>query len=226
MPIEFSCSQCGKTLRTPDDSAGKKGRCPDCGSVMNIPQQSTAGTGGPDPLSGKSSADPLGLGPQGGGAPSPGRMPSGMPGGPAKPMPGKGPAASPYASPGATTHQRPNYASGPGGNKSDKVGLVLALGICSLIAGLVAMPGICCCLLGLPASAVALGCGIPAWIVGQSELKRYKTGELTGSGQGEIQAGWICGICGVALSILYGLLFVLSFFLNFAMAGADMMGGF
>ena len=37
MPIEFTCQQCQNTLRVPDDSAGKKSRCPQCGNVQQIP---------------------------------------------------------------------------------------------------------------------------------------------------------------------------------------------
>jgi len=37
MPIEFPCSQCGKTLRTADETAGRQARCPACGAVMQVP---------------------------------------------------------------------------------------------------------------------------------------------------------------------------------------------
>ncbi|MCC9606642.1 zinc-ribbon domain-containing protein [Blastopirellula sp. JC732] len=37
MPIEFLCSACPKKLRVPDDSAGKKVRCPGCGHLQVIP---------------------------------------------------------------------------------------------------------------------------------------------------------------------------------------------
>lgn len=37
MAIEFSCSQCGRQLRVPDDSAGKMARCPGCQAVLRIP---------------------------------------------------------------------------------------------------------------------------------------------------------------------------------------------
>lgn len=37
MAIEFSCGQCGKQLRTPDEAAGKSARCPECGAVTRIP---------------------------------------------------------------------------------------------------------------------------------------------------------------------------------------------
>ncbi len=44
MPIEFRCLQCGKLLRTGDDTAGKQAKCPECGAVMPIP-----GETGPKP---------------------------------------------------------------------------------------------------------------------------------------------------------------------------------
>jgi uncharacterized RDD family membrane protein YckC/phage FluMu protein Com len=37
MAIEFSCTACGKSLRTSDETAGKKAKCPECGAVMQIP---------------------------------------------------------------------------------------------------------------------------------------------------------------------------------------------
>lgn len=40
MAIEFHCSSCQSRLRTPDDAAGKAARCPNCGSIEPIPQQS------------------------------------------------------------------------------------------------------------------------------------------------------------------------------------------
>lgn len=35
--IEFKCSECGKQLRVKDDAAGKKGKCPQCGTVLLVP---------------------------------------------------------------------------------------------------------------------------------------------------------------------------------------------
>ncbi len=37
MPIEFSCGQCQRTLRVPDDSAGREARCPQCGTISTVP---------------------------------------------------------------------------------------------------------------------------------------------------------------------------------------------
>jgi phage FluMu protein Com len=39
MPIEFRCSGCSKLLRTPDASAGKKAKCPQCGAILDVPAE-------------------------------------------------------------------------------------------------------------------------------------------------------------------------------------------
>jgi len=39
MPIEFSCTQCGRLLRTADETAGRSARCPACGTVMTVPDR-------------------------------------------------------------------------------------------------------------------------------------------------------------------------------------------
>jgi phage FluMu protein Com len=49
VPIEFACPACNSLLRTPDSSAGKKAKCPQCGIITDIPSLSdpasaTAGT--------------------------------------------------------------------------------------------------------------------------------------------------------------------------------------
>jgi DNA-directed RNA polymerase subunit RPC12/RpoP len=42
MPIEFACSSCQQTVRVADAAAGKKGKCPKCGTIMQIPAGSSA----------------------------------------------------------------------------------------------------------------------------------------------------------------------------------------
>ncbi|MBP3957678.1 hypothetical protein J8F10_20705 [Gemmata sp. G18] len=37
MPITFNCP-CGKTLRVPDSSAGKRARCPVCNAIASVPE--------------------------------------------------------------------------------------------------------------------------------------------------------------------------------------------
>lgn len=61
MPIEFSCTQCGKQLRTPDETAGKQAKCPQCGAVMEIPRFSSLA---PLATPAESPASPFGPAPQ------------------------------------------------------------------------------------------------------------------------------------------------------------------
>jgi phage FluMu protein Com len=37
MPIEMRCTGCGQTLRVGDEHAGKKARCPACGTIAEVP---------------------------------------------------------------------------------------------------------------------------------------------------------------------------------------------
>lgn len=39
MAIEFRCQRCDKLLRTPDESAGKKAKCPECATIQDVPEQ-------------------------------------------------------------------------------------------------------------------------------------------------------------------------------------------
>lgn len=64
MPIEFPCTQCGKPLRTPDDSAGRQARCPQCRTIVQIPHVASAtfapttiAVDGPSEQSGTAPAD-------------------------------------------------------------------------------------------------------------------------------------------------------------------------
>jgi uncharacterized RDD family membrane protein YckC/predicted RNA-binding Zn-ribbon protein involved in translation (DUF1610 family) len=38
MPIEVKCAKCGKGLKAPESMAGKKAKCPGCGSIVVVPQ--------------------------------------------------------------------------------------------------------------------------------------------------------------------------------------------
>ena len=206
MPIEFTCSECGKNLRTPDDSGGKNGRCPDCGSIMVIPAKggvhssSPASQKQPTQKSATEStaemSDPLG----------PGASP-----GPRNPLGVHAPSKLPLASPTSRNpYQSPNAAATPYGARPSapqgpqpKTGVVLTLGTLSLISAVGIYLLVCCCWpLSLLPMLVALGCGIPAWLVGQQELKKFKAGVYSGRGKGEITAGYIFGILGVVLSLL------------------------
>lgn len=56
MPIDSVCGGCGKTLRVDDQFAGKKARCPQCGSIYDVPLiQPTPLSGSPERLGGSAS---------------------------------------------------------------------------------------------------------------------------------------------------------------------------
>ena len=40
--IRFACEHCGKPVRVPEAAGGKKGRCPFCKAVVDIPPPGTA----------------------------------------------------------------------------------------------------------------------------------------------------------------------------------------
>lgn len=42
MPIEFRCTRCNRLLRTQEDAAGKQARCPECGTILDVPGRSSA----------------------------------------------------------------------------------------------------------------------------------------------------------------------------------------
>ncbi len=46
MPIIFYCQQCFERVTTPNETAGKTGRCPFCGEMMDIPEIPDAATQG------------------------------------------------------------------------------------------------------------------------------------------------------------------------------------
>lgn len=69
----FACGRCGKTLRMPPGSAGKKGRCPACGEVFQIPADPPTRDRGPAARSAASLAPVAGLTPIG----DPGLVPLG-----------------------------------------------------------------------------------------------------------------------------------------------------
>jgi len=50
MALEFECSYCKATIRVPDNSAGKRGRCPKCASKISIPKLGQARRAGDEPV--------------------------------------------------------------------------------------------------------------------------------------------------------------------------------
>jgi predicted Zn finger-like uncharacterized protein len=71
-------------------------------------------------------------------------------------------------------------------------GLVMTLGIISAATLFVCWP----------LAPIALGCGIAAWWMGGSDMRKIRAGTMDPDGEGTTQAGWICGIVGVCLNAL------------------------
>jgi predicted Zn finger-like uncharacterized protein len=69
-------------------------------------------------------------------------------------------------------------------------GLVLTLGIIGLL-------GIVLC------APIGTLFGMVAWILGHSDLKRMKRGDMDPEGEGMTQAGWICGIIATSIGLLF-----------------------
>jgi hypothetical protein len=95
-------------------------------------------------------------------------------------------------------------------------GLLLTLGIGSIVAGVLSVPaefglGLCtlCCPLGVFAMAAAgvimvigLGCGIPAVFMAQSDLRMMDEGTRDPEGRGLTRGGWICAMIGIVLNVI------------------------
>ncbi|MGH7200272.1 MAG: hypothetical protein ACREJB_06680, partial [Planctomycetaceae bacterium] len=90
MTIEFNCPECGKLLKTADNKAGVRAKCPGCGGSITVPTQSTASEpqagGGDDNFA--EQEEQYGGEPQYGGPPQYGDPPAGQ-------QYGSGPGAPP-----------------------------------------------------------------------------------------------------------------------------------
>ena len=73
------------------------------------------------------------------------------------------------------------------------------MAIAALILGIVSIPGICCY------GIVGLAAGITAVILGRMSLRKINASGGMVGGRGLAQAGWICGLVGAVLGLLYGL---------------------
>jgi hypothetical protein len=74
--------------------------------------------------------------------------------------------------------------------------MVLVFGIISVVFSVFS----CCGAPGMLAGVVALGLGIPAWVIGRRDLRRIREGQMDPAGEGQTQAGMICGIVGTCIA--------------------------
>jgi phage FluMu protein Com len=108
MPIEFRCSNCNRLLRTADDTAGKQAKCPECATIVRVPESGTAATPFTPPAATPPDQPPV----------QPAMSPSGQPelsaspfGAsspfPPPPPPLGDPSHNPYASPSQSPYPQP-----------------------------------------------------------------------------------------------------------------------
>lgn len=112
------------------------------------------------------------------------------------------PEVNPYAQ-----GVRPGPPLTPPGMRPHRGGLILGLGIASISTSIF----LCCCFLIVP---VSLGLGIPAIVMGNSDLSAIKRNELDPAGYSQTQAGMICGIIGCVLSGAGGAWSILSIIMS------------
>jgi hypothetical protein len=77
----------------------------------------------------------------------------------------------------------------------DRSGVVLALGVISLVSG----PLGCCF---FPLALIGIGLGVAAIFLGRSDLAEMQSGRRDPIGQSMTNGGFICGIIGTALGVL------------------------
>jgi phage FluMu protein Com len=70
MPIEFRCNECGKLLRTDDETVGRQAQCPECGAISIVPSSTASSETSPSPFAPSpfapsAGANPFGSGPAG-----------------------------------------------------------------------------------------------------------------------------------------------------------------
>jgi predicted Zn finger-like uncharacterized protein len=185
MPIKIVCPSCARQLRVPDELLGKSVRCPSCQTTFSAaaPEEETGVTSAPtsDKVSRSQPVEP----PIEDYEEVPEEEDEDHEARPRKRRRSRDGADRP--------RRRPHHG-----------GLVMALGIVSLVAALLGAVGVLCCgALGLLVFGLAgTATGLPAWLLGQSDLKAMRNGAMDLSGDGITKGGWICGIIGTVLGVL------------------------
>ena len=133
MAIEFRCGQCGRLLRTGDDTAGRMAQCPVCGTQTPVPVRSE------EPL-----ITPIAVEPNEADASAP--PPSGTPfgAGPATLETGENPYQSPHQNGQISHSQDPYRVQATASLVFGIVGVVLSIACC-----VCAPVGLCVSLIGL-----------------------------------------------------------------------------
>jgi hypothetical protein len=88
-------------------------------------------------------------------------------------------------------------------------GLLLTLGVISIVCGALGIAMFCCAPLSGLFVVGGVACAIPAWVMGHRDLANMRTGAMDPRGRGTTQGGWICAIIGTVLNCI-GLLVALA----------------
>ena len=194
MPAIIACPLCGGKLRVPDALRGHRVRCPACQHTFESPAEL-----GPPVAAPRAPQDlplDLTLG-EPSFPPASSDVTPGLIGAIELERSGDDPA------PPEPAQQQPRRASarldrdmpdirrlGPRrDSEPDRGAAVLALGIISLVLIFIWCTA--------PVGAIL---GFVAWIMGQKDLRKMKSGQMDDRNRGLTQAGWICGILGTILN--------------------------
>lgn len=197
MPVIVACPACGGKLRIAEELQGRRVRCPRCNHTFDSPAE-------PEPPT------------------TPFRAPQDLPLDLTLDEPLSPPADASSTAPsllGAVeltpSSEQPTSAEAPADPpprrtdkrldhdmpslrrlgrrldaKPDRGAVVLALGIISLA------------LIAASCAPVGAILGLVAWMMGQTDLRKMKSGQMDDENRGMTQAGWICGILGTVLNSL------------------------
>ena len=112
-------------------------------------------------------------------------------------------SVSPSVPPAANVapYQTPQYAGVGLRQTAHRGGLILTMGIMSIVCNIALVPGIL------------------AWVCGRSDLKKMKDGTMDRSGEGITQAGMIMGIIMTVMAGLSALLVILYFIVVILVVG-------
>lgn len=199
----IACPSCGGKLRISEELHGQRVRCPVCnhtfdsaagteppaaafGAPQDLPLELTIDEPSPPPPA--SSSDTPGLRGAVELTPSSDEPPPSA----EAPPPSEPPPQSPPRRTGKRLEQDlPNLRRlGPRRDaEPDRGAVVLSLGIISLALILVGC--------ATPIGAIL---GMVAWIMGRTDLRKMKSGQMDDQNRGMTQAGWICGILGTLLN--------------------------
>jgi predicted Zn finger-like uncharacterized protein len=231
MSTLIDCPSCQRKLRVPDEFLGKSVRCPTCGQTFGAPEPAAVGAAAPPPLEkppapvapaplnfelGESSPKPPPAEepkPRRRHEPERDEFDDGWDDEPPRrrrrrefePCPRcgddvrRGAVVCPYCGldleeqGDGYTRRKPVRADA----EPHRGGTVLALGIASLILGMMYV-----------FAFIALPLGLTAWLMGRRDLYKMDEGLMDPNGRKKTKDGWLCGLVGTFVSVLYALLTV------------------